>query len=126
MKAMYPCGASLPEDALSAFDPERARRHMGVDRAGFGRVFEHIWREVSERRTLIDDAWQAGDFKQIGLHAHTIKSAAATIGAEGLSRAAATVEHAAEARDQQALDAAMDALRTARETLCRLVGMEPR
>ncbi|EFL51978.1 Hpt protein [Solidesulfovibrio fructosivorans JJ]] len=126
MKAMYPCGASLPEDVLSVFDPEGARRRMGVDRAGFGRVFEHIWREVSERRTLIDAAWQAGDFKRIGLQAHTIKSAAATIGAEGLCRAAAAVERAAEAGDRQALDAAMAALRTARETLCRLVGIQQR
>ena len=123
---MYSRGATLSEDALSAFDPDRARERMGVDQEGFGRVFEYIWREVSERRPLLEAAWQAGNVRDTALHAHTIKSAAATIGAEGLSRAAAAVETAALAGDARATESALGALRAARDMLSRLVGLELR
>jgi HPt (histidine-containing phosphotransfer) domain-containing protein len=123
---MYSRGATLSEDALSAFDPDGARERMGVDHEGFGRVFEYIWREVSERRPLLEAAWQAGNVRETVLHAHTIKSAAATIGAEGLSRAAAAVETAALAEDARATEAALAALRAARDKLSRLVGLELR
>lgn len=123
---MASCGATQTDDALSVFDPDGARERMGVDREGFGRMFEYIWREVSERRPLLEAAWQAGDIRQTALHAHTIKSAAAAIGAEGLSRAAAAVETAALAGDARMTEAALVALRAARDMLSRLVGLELR
>lgn len=133
MKGMYPCGAPLPEDAPQAsgtgpsagetFNPEGARRRMGIGRADFGRIFEYIWCEVSERRSLLDDAFRAGDVKRVALQAHTIKSSAATIGAEALSRTAEAVELAAGAGNMEALAKAMDAFHVAKETLCKLVGM---
>lgn len=133
MKGMYPCGASLSDDAQEAsgtgsggretFNPEGAIRRMGIDRADFGRIFEYIWCEVSERRSLLDDAFRAGDVKRVALQAHTIKSSAATIGAEALSRAAEAVELAAGAGDMEALAQAMDAFHAAKETLCKLVGL---
>uniref|UniRef100_I2Q0C9 HPt domain-containing protein n=1 Tax=Desulfovibrio sp. U5L TaxID=596152 RepID=I2Q0C9_9BACT len=129
MKGMYPCGARGPDAGEEpgacgeAFDPEAARRRMGVGRAAFGRLFECIWDEVTQRRTLLDEAVWAGDLKQAALHAHTIKSVAATIGAVALSRAAAAVERAAGSGDRDGLAAGMDALHSAKETLCKLVGM---
>jgi histidine phosphotransfer protein HptB len=133
MKGLYPCGAARPENDATprdvghgtdaAFDPEGARQHMGIDRADFRRIFDCIWCEVTERRSLLDEAFRSGDRKQVVLHAHTIKSSAAAIGASALSRAAAAVEQAAEAGHADALSAAMDALHVAKETLCRLVGL---
>ena len=134
MKGLYPCGASgsaaeepepdiRPDAVDSAFDPEAARQHMGIDRANFGRIFEWIWCEVSERRSLLDAAYQAGDLQLVVLHAHTIKSSAASIGAQALSRAAAAVERAAGCDCPQELAVAMEAFHAAKETLCRLIGM---
>lgn len=129
MKGMYPCGvpkpgsAEAPDPSDRAFDPEAARRRMGVGRAAFCRLFECVFGEVTERRTLLDEAVAAGDLKRAALQAHTIKSAAATIGALALSRAAAAVELAADSGDLDGLAAAMAALHSAKETLCKLVGM---
>ena len=123
MKGMYPNGAWTAPQDRDAFDPEAARLRMGVDRKDFARIFEYIWREVRERRSRLDDAWQAGDWKAVALHAHTVKSSAAAIGAEGLRRAAEGVERAAEAGDAIALEAALRTFHTARELLARLVGV---
>ena len=107
----------------TAFDPEAARRHMGVDADDFRRVFDCIWNEVSSRRTLLDAACAANDLKSVVLHAHTIKSSAAAIGAEALSLAAAAVEQAARQHSEDALASAMRRLHAARETLSRLTGI---
>jgi histidine phosphotransfer protein HptB len=133
MKGLYPCGAARPDadatrqdvgrEADAAFDPERARRHMGIDRADFRRLFDCIWSEVTERRSLLDEAFRVGDLKQVVLHAHTIKSSAAAIGASALSRAAAAVEQAADAGRMEALSEAMDTLHVTKERLCSLVGL---
>lgn len=135
MKGLYPCGGSgaaptggpqadaPPGAGNSAFDPEAARQHMGLDRAGFGRIFECIWSEVSERRSLLEEAYQAGNIKRVALHAHTIKSSAASIGALALSRAAAAVERAADCGGPQELAFAIGAFHAAKETLCKLIGM---
>lgn len=120
MRGMYPCGAA---DGREMFDPEAARRRMGVGRTDFARIFEHIWREVAERRSLLDEAWQAGDAKQVGLHAHTLKTAAATIGAEGLRSASEALEQAADAGDREAMAVAIAHLHAARDLLARLVGL---
>ncbi len=106
-----------------AFDPEGARRHLGVDEENFGRIFECIWLEVSQRRSLLEEAFAAGDFGKVILHAHTIKSSCATIGAEALSRAAAAVEQAAAAGCATDLARALGAFRAAKETLSKLLGM---
>jgi histidine phosphotransfer protein HptB len=105
------------------FDPEGARRMLGLAASDFARVFECIWSEVSERRSLLEEAFSAGDLARVALHAHTIKSCAATIGAKHLSLAAAAVEKAADAGHVEALAAAITAFQAAKETLSKLLGM---
>jgi len=107
----------------ATFDPEAARRHMGMDADGFRRVFDCIWDEVSRRRSLLDAAYASGDLEGVALQAHTIKSSAASIGAEALSRAAAAVETAARQQTIEALALAIARFNTARETLSRLAGI---
>jgi HPt (histidine-containing phosphotransfer) domain-containing protein len=107
----------------ATFDPEGARRHMGVDPDGFQRVFNCIWNEVTRRRSLLDVAFAAGDLDGVALQAHTIKSSAASIGAVALSRAAAAVEAAARQQSTETLAAAMARFHAARETLSRLAGL---
>jgi len=121
--AVAPADASESEAAARTFDPESARQHMGVDQDDFWRLFEYIWREVSERRTLLDAAVGAGDRKAIVLQAHTIKSSAAAIGATGLSQAAAAVERIAAVGSMEELAIAMEAFHAAKEILSTLVGM---
>ncbi|KHK04118.1 hypothetical protein NY78_0562 [Desulfovibrio sp. TomC] len=96
---------------------------MGVDPEGFRRIFDCIWHEVAKRRTLLDEAYEAGDMTSVILQAHTIKSSAASIGALGLGRAAAAVEEAARDGATDALAAAMVRFHAAKETLSRLVGL---
>jgi HPt (histidine-containing phosphotransfer) domain-containing protein len=107
----------------ATFDPEGARLHMGIDPDGFRRIFDCIWHEVAKRRTLLDEAYEAGDLASVILQAHTIKSSAASIGAVALSRAAAAVEKAARDSASEALAAAMAHFHAAKETLSRLVGI---
>jgi HPt (histidine-containing phosphotransfer) domain-containing protein len=57
------------------------------------------------------------------LHAHTIKSSAATIGAEALSQAAARVERAAQEGQLDELSAALASFHAAKETLSKLLGL---
>lgn len=123
MRGVYPCGATIAAGEMDAYDPEAARRRMGVDRDDFARIFEHIWRELVERRSLLDAAWKAGDLGLVGLHAHTLKTSAATIGAEGLRRAAETLERAAEAGDLALMAQAMCDFHAARAILARMVGL---
>jgi|GEM_PF-2408725 len=133
MKGLFPGDGALSGDAghdpdarrktASAFDPEGARRHMGVDRERFRRIFDCIWNEVTERRSLLDEAFLAGDLTSVVLQAHTIKSSAAAIGALALSRAAAALEEAAAAGRLADVAAAMDAVHVARTTLGKIIGM---
>jgi len=105
------------------FDPDGARQRLGLGESDFARIFECIWSEVSERRSLLEEAYLAGDLARVALHAHTIKSCAATIGAKHLSLAAAAVEREADAGCVEALDAAVTAFRVAKETLSKLLGL---
>ncbi|WP_075354524.1 Hpt domain-containing protein [Desulfovibrio sp. DV] len=133
MKGLFPCGgaaADADEEHRvtgtgwpATFDPEGARLHMGIDPDGFRRIFDCIWHEVAKRRTLLDEAYEAGDLASVILQAHTIKSSAASIGALALSRAAAAVEKAARNNAPDALAAAMVHFHAAKETLSRLVGL---
>ncbi|WP_428559414.1 MAG: Hpt domain-containing protein [Solidesulfovibrio sp. DCME] len=123
MKGMYPCCLDTTEAVREAFDPETARRRMGVDRTDFARIFGHIWREVVDRRSLLDAAWGCGDSKAVALHAHTLKTSAATIGAEGLRRAAEALERAADDGDEAAMAEALRDFHAARDILARLVGV---
>ena len=115
--------AATIDGGPATFDPEAARRHMGVDRDGFRRVFDCIWNEVGRRRSLLDAAYAADDLAAVVLHAHTIKSSAAAIGAQALSQAAAAVEAAARQQASNALATAIEGFHAARETLSRLVGI---
>lgn len=109
--------------AAISFDPEGARRQLGLNASGFARIFDCVWLEVTERRTLLERAMEAGDLGRVALHAHTIKSSAATIGAGALSLAAAAMERAADAGRTEELLAAFHTFRAAKETLSKLLGM---
>lgn len=116
-------GPDLIGNVAVSFDPEGARRHLGLDAPGFARIFECIWTEVSERRSLLEEAFEDGDLTRVALHAHTIKSSAATIGAIAMSQAAAAVERAADEGHAEKLTAALEAFCVAKETLSKLLGM---
>lgn len=110
--------------AMAVFDPEDARRQLGIDESSFARIFDHIWLEVSQRRSLLDEAFEAGDLARVALHAHTIKSSAATIGAKALSVAAARVEQAAQPGGRlETVAAALTSFHAAKETLSKLLGL---
>jgi len=112
----------LPCDP-AVFDPEGARAHLGLDVSCFARVVRCIWTEVSERRCRLDEALAAGELPRVVLHAHTIKSSAATIGAETLRQAAATVEDLAAKRQIEPLPAAVRHLRFAANALSNMLGI---
>ena len=133
MKGLVPSGEPAQEAGEESretgtrepatFDPEGARHHMGIDPDGFRRIFDCIWHEVAKRRTLLDEAYEVGDLGRVVLQAHTIKSSAASIGAQALSRAAAVVEQAARDKALGELAAAMVHFHAAKDTLSRLGGI---
>lgn len=108
---------------VAVFNPEGARRQLGIGESDFSRVFECIWLEVSKRRSLLDAALQAGDLKAVTLQAHTLKTSAATIGAEALSQAALAVEMAAKSGCLESVTRAVAAFHAAKQTLSKLLGM---
>jgi histidine phosphotransfer protein HptB len=116
-------GEGAPAASAAVFNPEGARRQLGIGVSDFTRIFDCIWIEVSARRTLLDQAFQAGDLAMVALHAHTIKSSAATIGAEALSQSAQAVERAAVAGCLDELAETLVAFHAAKQTLSKLLGM---
>lgn len=109
--------------ALAVFNPEGARRQLGIGESDFSRVFDCIWLEVSKRRGLLDEALRDGDLKTVHLQAHTLKTSAATIGAEALSQAALAVELAAKSGSLEAVTRAVEVFHAAKQTLSKLLGM---
>ena len=118
-----PAGEGSAPVSLAVFNPEGARRQLGIGESAFSRMFDCIWLEVSKRRTLLDEALQAGDLPSVALQAHTIKTSAATIGAEALCQAAAALERAAGGGNLPDVRRAADAFHAAKQTLSKLLGM---
>lgn len=91
--------APLCDDRTPILDERAARKELGVSPDDFPMIMDAALGEIERRAKLMDTAIRAGDLKDAVMHAHTVKSSAATIGAYRLSRASLKLEKAAANRD---------------------------
>jgi CheY-like chemotaxis protein len=87
--------------ALSVFDRDEALRRLLNDAALLQVVVDALLEDLPRQTAALDAARQAGDAVSLSRHAHSIKGAAANVGAEALRAVARELEHAAGAVDWQ-------------------------
>ena len=115
-----PISTRLSEETLSQI--------TGLDRSGRGTLFAriaNIFVESSSRQ--IDTILVASahhDMAAVSGQCHSLKSAAAHVGADGLAQLAIEIERAAEAGDAAHVAALMDGLRTAGLAACEALQIE--
>ena len=106
-----PGGAGSPTSAPSAvlpladspqgvLDTDWALARLGIDKLLFDPILTLSLEELRRRLNLAEQALDGRDMAGLTLHAHTIKSAAATIGAARCQELAAALEQAGNARDE--------------------------
>jgi two-component system, sensor histidine kinase and response regulator len=107
---------------------DAALAHVGGDRSLLEELCRLFDEECTRNLSSLEGAHQASDAKSVAALAHTIKGAAASVGAYQLSRAAFELEKAANARDAtncgrllDQLRAEFSRLRPELEALCRKV-----
>ena len=83
-----------PAGPQGVLDIEWALTRLGIDQATFGPILEISLVEFEKRLTAADRALTERDMTALALHAHTMKSAAATIGAARCQELAAELERA--------------------------------
>ncbi|MHC6201936.1 ATP-binding protein [Breznakiellaceae bacterium SP9] len=80
---------------IAGLDTERGLSMTGGDEQGYIRVLRSFVDDVRERLPLLESEQAQESLHTFSMHAHTLKSAAATIGAMNVSQMAAALETAA-------------------------------
>lgn len=88
-----------PKLEASVLDTAAAIARMDNDPAMYWEVFPIFMEETAQHIEQLEDALDASDVRRCRLMAHSIKSSAATIGAEQMRMQAANAEQAALAED---------------------------
>ncbi|EHJ48276.1 multi-sensor hybrid histidine kinase [Solidesulfovibrio carbinoliphilus subsp. oakridgensis] len=88
-------GAKADDVPHGVLDTDWALRRLGIDREMFGPILATALAEFHKRLEAADRAQAAGDLAGLRLHAHTLKSTAATMGAAECLGLAAALEQAA-------------------------------
>jgi HPt (histidine-containing phosphotransfer) domain-containing protein len=83
-------------------DTAWALARLGIDQLLFEPILTISLEELRRRLDLAEQALAGRDMAGLALHAHTIKSAAATVGAARCQELAAALEQAGNARDEAA------------------------
>jgi CheY-like chemotaxis protein len=93
--------SSLRSVALPVFDRAAALRRLLNDKALLQVVIASLLDDLPRQTAALDAARQAGDAANLSRHAHSIKGAAANVGAEAMRSVARELERAAAAGDWQ-------------------------
>ncbi|WP_300159143.1 ATP-binding protein [Solidesulfovibrio sp.] len=101
---------SRPGPGMALFDPEAAREGMGIDRVQYLELCRVSFEEGTRRLAAAREAMAAGDPAGAAIDAHTIKAAAATLGAYSCREQARVLEKALRAGDEEAARQAHAAL----------------
>ncbi|QAZ65747.1 PAS domain S-box protein [Solidesulfovibrio carbinolicus] len=92
--------APLADGPQGVLDTDWALARLGIDQLLFDPILTISLDELRRRLDLAEQALAGRDLSGLALHAHTIKSAAATIGAARCQELAAALEQAGNARDE--------------------------
>jgi len=90
--------ASQPQatgDPTTVLDAEAALARMRHDRAFYAALMEAFLEDATRQLSMLETALVAGDTESLGLTAHTLKGAGATVGAEAFRAQALALEQAA-------------------------------
>ena len=104
--------AQARSDAPSVLDMAAASATLGVPRAEVRRLLPHAMTEIGHKLSLAEQGMDRGELREVTLQAHTLKSVAATVGAEAARRAAMKLENAARREDPALSRERLDQLRT--------------
>ncbi len=120
-------GPSAPpgDQPHGVLDVDWALDRLGIDRELFEPILATSQNEFRERLAAARQALATTDMAALRLHAHTLKSTAATMGAGECLRLATTLERAARAArpvDGPELAALLDRLETARQAVTAAIG----
>jgi two-component system sensor histidine kinase/response regulator len=114
----------------TAPDPDRILNyveglsHLEGDEELYREILELFKEDALRLMEQLQDALQASDLATVERQAHTLKSTAANIGANGVRAAALEVEHSARRRDYTAVHSSYSTL-TAEFTLLQTVLEDP-
>ncbi len=119
-----PDGAARPAPAADAslFDPEAARQAMGISREQYLELARVSFAEAGRRLTEAETAMDAGDTPRAAIAAHTVKGAAATLGAYSCRDLAGELDKALRAGDLAAAGRTRAALRAQWEKVAAVFG----
>lgn len=89
-----------PQEASEAvFDPDELMERLDGDKELAGTVLDAFFESIPETLARLSDSLDTGDAAGIGLHAHSLKGAAANAGGAALSGIAREMEMAGKAED---------------------------
>jgi len=117
--------AALPADA-PVFDERVLMALLGPDRKATAEITGGFLEDAPRQVAALHRALAGQDTQLARRHAHTLKGAAATVGAEALRSVAARLETAAAADDLQAAGALEGELDVELARLCELLGARGR
>lgn len=99
-------------DAAPVLDVVAAASHLGVSRAEILHLIPNAMKEIDNKLKLAERAMETKTLREVALQAHTLKSVAASIGAETTRRAALKLENAARREEAELAGKRMAALRS--------------
>lgn len=106
-----------PPEVAPVLDLVAASTHLGVSRAEVHHLVPHAMEEIGLKLGLADRAVRSNTLREVALQSHTLKSVAASIGAEATRQAALKLENAARREDLERCYERMAALRLQVERL---------
>lgn len=112
-----PGGPPTLNEPAPVLDIVAAAGHLGVSKAEIHHLIPNAMREIDNKLGLAERAMRTGTLREVALQTHTLKSVAASIGAEATRQAALKLENAAR---REELDLGKRRLTTLRDQVNRL------
>lgn len=111
-----------PEEGEGGFDADAARETMGLSGEEFALLAGRAVDEIGFRLEAVRQGVRESDLPSVALNSHTIKSVAASLGAEGARQAAETLELCARGGDGEGCPRLLSSMETETGWLLAVLG----